>query len=230
MNNFHFKPRYKTRQIRRLFDKISGSYDRNNIIISLGQTTIWRKRALSLAEFKGRVLDLGCGTGKAVEILKNKQNDLDITGLDISSRMLRKDISHLSVSLLLGDAGSLPFSDGSFDCLISFYTLRNLKNIENTLDELLRCLKKGGQLLFLDAFPAGRGFIGSIHSLWLGKFVPLLPGIFTCRGAYKYLADSIARHTDKESFAILLESKGMKRIAVENYTFGFATAFLYRKT
>merc|ERR1711920_1008394 len=77
-----------------MFDSISSSYDLLNLIISLGQTSIWRWLAflgLQSRLFVGAaILDVGCGTGKASQLLHAwyPSLSLSIQGLDPSEKML----------------------------------------------------------------------------------------------------------------------------------------------
>jgi len=56
-----------------MFDSISSSYDLLNLIISVGQTSIWRWMAFTglgpRLSLRAKVLDVGCGTGKASLLL-----------------------------------------------------------------------------------------------------------------------------------------------------------------
>ena len=56
-----------------MFDSISSSYDLLNLIISVGQTSIWRWMAFTglgpRLSLRAKVLDVGCGTGKALLLL-----------------------------------------------------------------------------------------------------------------------------------------------------------------
>ena len=56
-----------------MFDSISKSYDLLNLVISLGQTSAWRWMAFrdlgARLPHRGKVLDVGCGTGKASVLL-----------------------------------------------------------------------------------------------------------------------------------------------------------------
>ena len=56
-----------------MFDSISASYDLLNLIISVGQTSIWRWMAFAglgpRLSPRATVLDVGCGTGKASLLL-----------------------------------------------------------------------------------------------------------------------------------------------------------------
>ena len=73
-----------------------------------------------------RVLDVGCGKGFLVKDLMLECPGLEAFGLDISHYALMHCEREVIGRLHLGDAQSLPFPDGSFDCVISLNTIHNL--------------------------------------------------------------------------------------------------------
>jgi ubiquinone/menaquinone biosynthesis C-methylase UbiE len=79
---------------------------------------------LNHAELKAgqRVLDLACGAGRHLEQLRKA--GLQITGLDLSRRLLTEATTRpgLTGTLVRGDMRKLPFTDASFDGLVSFFT------------------------------------------------------------------------------------------------------------
>jgi ubiquinone/menaquinone biosynthesis C-methylase UbiE len=91
----------------------------------------WRTVARDVIEHFGlkrgmRVLDVGCGKGFLVKDLMLECPGLEAFGLDISRYALMNCEKEVIGRLHLGDAVSLPFPDGSFDCVISLNTIHNL--------------------------------------------------------------------------------------------------------
>jgi len=98
------------------------------------------------------VLDAGCGTGRHIRELAGITG-LQTVGIDKNSADLQKagellgDIpgvireNHL---FLDADIRVLPFSDGSFDCVICCEVLEHIADHEAALAELVRVLKPGG--------------------------------------------------------------------------------------
>ena len=105
-----------------------------------------------------KVLDIGIGTGVfAVELMKYKT---EITGIDVSERMLEIARSKGLTNVAVGDAVSLDFPDGSFDLVISITALEFIKESEKAISEMVRVCKKGGRVVV--------GTLGS-GSLWAWK-------------------------------------------------------------
>jgi ubiquinone/menaquinone biosynthesis C-methylase UbiE len=109
-----------------------------------------RDRLLSLA--RGRVLEIGVGTGRS---LAGYPVDAQITGIDISPAMLQIAESRATelgraVDLRTGDAQALEFADSSFDTVVAVLVLSAVPDQHRALSEIKRVLRPGGRLLILD--------------------------------------------------------------------------------
>ncbi len=96
-----------------------------------------------------RVLDVGCGTGN--HSIKLARMGLQVTGIDISEKMLeiarKKAGASLSVNFLYMDAAKLEFENDSFDGAISITAFEFLPEPEKVLEEMFRVVKKGGSIV-----------------------------------------------------------------------------------
>lgn len=96
-----------------------------------------------------RILDLGCGNGRLVEVL----NDLKVeyTGVDSSDTMISiAKIKYPSLKFQTIDFLNLPFPDNHFDkiyCLAVFHHIPSVEYRIKFLKEIRRTLKKDGQLI-----------------------------------------------------------------------------------
>ncbi|UCG69974.1 MAG: class I SAM-dependent methyltransferase [Thermoplasmata archaeon] len=82
------------------------------------------------------VLDIGCGTGRFTEPLKDR--GIEVVGVDISEKMLEKARLKGIDSLVLSDACRLPFKDSSFDSIICVHVLHLISDWKNAMIELKR--------------------------------------------------------------------------------------------
>lgn len=94
------------------------------------------------------VLDAGCGGGRPV--LERLDRTHDAVGLDISTSQLRLSRARApTAALAQGDLARLPFADGVFDAVVSFYAIIHVPKTEHeqVLSEFERVLRPGGDLL-----------------------------------------------------------------------------------
>jgi phosphatidylethanolamine/phosphatidyl-N-methylethanolamine N-methyltransferase len=121
-----------------------------------------RKATIALADqIGGRILDVGIGTGLS---LTDYSRTTKICGVDISEPMLRKarerartlnltNVEALSVM----DAKHLAFADGTFDAVVAQYVVTAVPEPEATLDDFVRVLKPGGELILVNHIGAESG-------------------------------------------------------------------------
>lgn len=109
----------------------------------------------------GRILEVGVGTGLSLPDYARKHR---IVGLDISEPMLRKAREKVveqkltNVELLaVMDAERLALADASFDVVIAQYVITAVPNPEGTLDEFVRVLKPGGEIVLVNHIGAETG-------------------------------------------------------------------------
>ena len=97
----------------------------------------------------GRVLDLGCGTGRHLIAFAREGFDtwgLDSSAVGLASALLRLGEMKLSAHLTLHDMQNLPYPDTFFNALISVQVIHHnrLEAIRQTVSEITRVVKPGG--------------------------------------------------------------------------------------
>lgn len=93
---------------------------------------------------RGNILEAGCGTGLILQRLAQKAHRA--VGIDLSGGMLGLAY-HRGLHTVQGTVDTLPFPDASFDAVFSFKVLAHVPAIEQTLSELARVTKPGGNLV-----------------------------------------------------------------------------------
>jgi phosphatidylethanolamine/phosphatidyl-N-methylethanolamine N-methyltransferase len=109
----------------------------------------------------GRVLDVGVGTGLS---LADYSRTTKLCGVDISEPMLRRAhqrVRELKLSnvetLAVMDARNLAFAPNSFDAVVAQYVITAVPDPEATLDDFVRVLKPGGELILVNHIGAESG-------------------------------------------------------------------------
>jgi phosphatidylethanolamine/phosphatidyl-N-methylethanolamine N-methyltransferase len=109
----------------------------------------------------GRILGVGVGTGLS---LSDYSPSTKICGVDISEPMLRRAqqrVRELKLTnvetLAVMDAKHLAFRDGSFDAVVAQYVITAVPDPEATLDDFVRVLKPGGELILVNHIGAESG-------------------------------------------------------------------------
>jgi len=121
-----------------------------------------RKSTIAVADaIGGRILDVGVGTGLS---LSDYSPTTRLCGVDISEPMLRKAQERVRAQSLhnvdvlsVMDAKQLAFSDGAFDAVVAQYVITAVPDPEATLDDFVRVLKPGGELILVNHIGAETG-------------------------------------------------------------------------
>lgn len=106
-----------------------------------------------LAQARGRVLELGAGTGLNLELYPEAVEHLTLTEPDPHmTRQLREKLasSEREAELVETPAERLPFPDDSFDTAVVTLVLCTVPDPDASLAEIKRVLKPGSRLLFLE--------------------------------------------------------------------------------
>jgi ubiquinone/menaquinone biosynthesis C-methylase UbiE len=112
------------------------------------------------AGLSGSLLEIGPGTGVNLRYLRDAS--VRWTGVEpnlFMERYLREEAERLgmSIELRVGTANDLPVSDASIDAVISTLVLCCVPDQQQTLREILRVLRPGGRLVFIEHVAAPRG-------------------------------------------------------------------------
>ncbi len=119
-----------------------------------GMKAIEAVRAELIPLARGRVLEIGIGTGRNLPHYDAAQLG-DLCGLDPAAQMnakaqKRARAKGIDIELLTLSAEKIPAADASFDTVVSTFTLCTIPDAVAALREMRRVLKPGGKLLFCE--------------------------------------------------------------------------------
>ncbi|HEX5982985.1 MAG TPA: class I SAM-dependent methyltransferase [Solirubrobacterales bacterium] len=106
-----------------------------------------------LSQARGRVLELGAGTGLNLELYPDSVTDLTLTEPDpYMIKQLRRRVAEegREADVIEAPAEKLPFEDDSFDTVALTLVLCTVPDPAAALQEIRRVLKPDGQFLFLE--------------------------------------------------------------------------------
>jgi demethylmenaquinone methyltransferase/2-methoxy-6-polyprenyl-1,4-benzoquinol methylase len=218
-----------------MFDKIAARYDAMNRVLSFGLDRGWRKRtvrALALGA-KPRVLDLATGTGDLAIDIARRHPDAQVIGLDPSREMLAVAEQKIAkrqlasrVTLVHGDAQSLPYGDAELDATTIAFGIRNVPDRPKALREMARVVKPGGRVAILELGEPRRGVMSAAARFHTHHVVPRLGALLSGAREYRYLQRSIAAFPPSEEFAQIMEGAGLHVLEVVPLTFGVCTLYV----
>ena len=159
--------------------KIGGNWYERHVLpyltdLACGVKPIRRQRRKVVPLARGRVLEIGIGTGLNLEHYDKARVD-KIVGVDPAlemHRLARKRIAKagMPVELVGLSAEKIPFEAGTFDTVVVTYSLCTIPDPLAALGEMRRVLKPGGRLIFcehgLAPDPSVRRWQDRLTPLW----------------------------------------------------------------
>ncbi|MCL1600014.1 MAG: class I SAM-dependent methyltransferase [Actinomycetia bacterium] len=147
-------------KVTRRYNRMARIYDLYDAPMELMGTT--KRRGDLIQDANGIVLEVGVGTGKN---LRHYPSGVEVTGVDVSSEMLRRAKDRLAAlpldaQLLEGDAQDLPFSDDSFDTAVGTCVFCSVADPVQGLRELGRVVRPNGRILLLEHVRPTNRFLG----------------------------------------------------------------------
>jgi len=218
-----------------MFDGIADRYDLLNRIISLGIDQRWRKKTVAALEMKPgeRVLDLATGTADLAMMVARTELQVQVVGLDPSLKMLAVGERKITaaglgsqISLVEGNAETLPFPTDSYDRVCMAFGIRNVPDRSKALREMARVTRTDGRIAILELAEPKQGVMGGLARFHVHTMVPWLGSLLSGSAEYRYLQRSIAAFPDAPEFSKQMQSCGLKVLGVEPLTFGVATLYV----
>jgi ubiquinone/menaquinone biosynthesis C-methylase UbiE len=163
LQNFHFQSGGW------LTDESADRYDTQVEVLFKGTANAMRRQALPpLAQVlagrdqrKLRLIDIGCGTGRFLDFVKQAWPRLPALGIDLSEAYIRHARRHLGrwsrLNLIVANAEAIPAADNSVDAVTGIFMLHELppEVRRSVIGEAARVLKPGGRLILIDSLQRG---------------------------------------------------------------------------
>jgi demethylmenaquinone methyltransferase/2-methoxy-6-polyprenyl-1,4-benzoquinol methylase len=206
-------------QVRAMFDRIAGVYDRMNAVMTAGLDRRWRARAADLAAVGpgDRVLDVATGTGDlALELAGRVAPGGEVVGSDFAEAMLdrarEKAAGRADVRFEWGDALALDHPDDTFAAATVAFGARNFADLHRGLAQMARVVRPGGRVVVLEITTPRTPPLSWFYGLWFDRIVPGLGRLAGNEDAYSYLPNSVKRFPRPEGLAAAMDAAGLRDI------------------
>lgn len=176
---------YDGEVVRGLFDRMSRSYERMNIVMSFGFSVRWRRQMMRLLPTRppvARVLDAMTGMGETwAEVLRSIP-EARAVALDFAPRMVEhagvrnRDRFGSRFELLCQDVLDNDLPDAAFDVVVSAYGLKTFDEAQSRrfADELARILRPGGAFSFVEVTEPPNRLLRALYGFYLSRVVPVV--------------------------------------------------------
>ena len=221
-----------------MFDNIATNYDFLNHFFSFGIDHLWRRKVVKILKplKPVSILDIATGTGD-LAIREVKLNPEKIVGIDISGNMLRIGEEKVLaakldniISFKQADSAEIPFDENTFEAATVAFGVRNFEDLDKSLSEIFRVLKKNGQLAVLEFSMPEKFPFKQFYKFYLNKIIPLAGKIISKDvSAYSYLSVSIGAFPSGEKFLDYMKKAGFIKAFQRRLTFGVASVYVGTK-
>jgi ubiquinone/menaquinone biosynthesis C-methylase UbiE len=165
------------------------------------------------------VLDVGCGSGIATQMLAEagaKVTAVDLTDWAVETTRRRLDAFGLEGVVRQEDAEQLPFPDASFDLVFSWGVIHHSSDMDRALAELVRVCRPGGELVLMVYHRRSLFFV--VYRAFQ-RFLPLARRVgLHFEGARAGETDGlVARHFTIAELRRKLEAAGLRDVWIRPY-------------
>jgi demethylmenaquinone methyltransferase / 2-methoxy-6-polyprenyl-1,4-benzoquinol methylase len=223
-----------------MFARIAPRYDLMNRAMTAGQDVRWRGEVIRRAELpaKGRLLDLGTGTGDLAREALRQSSNVTVLAADFTLEMMRigklrppaQPSGTTRLDWSAADAQSLPLPPDTFDAVVSGFLLRNLGDLALGLSEQYRVLKPGGTMVALDTTPSPHNLLEPFIRFHLYTVIPTIGQWISGQSdAYRYLPESTQSFLEPERMARRLLEAGFEQVGFHRLMFDTVAIYWGRK-
>ncbi len=219
----------KSKLVNSVFSQVYKKYDIMNDIMSLGAHRIWKSKLIDWMNPQphNTLVDVASGTGDIAKLFSKKiDNSAKVVCVEPNDEMYLTGKNNLKIFKKIKwyktSAEKLPFKDNSFDFYTISYGLRNVSNIDLSLQEALRVLKPGGRFMCLEFSKINNEIINSIYQKY-SKIIPFI-GKYVVGSSkpYDYLIKSINEFYTQDQLMSLVKKNGFSKVEYRNLSNGIS--------
>ena len=213
--------------VKGVFNKVSKKYDLMNDLMSLGIHRIWKKNLIQMMNpsDKKRLIDVACGTGDISKLYLEATNyNSTVLCVDPNINMIKECKKNLknykNIKWEVCSAERLNVPDNSFDFYTISFGLRNTKDIDKSLMEAHRVLKKGGRFLCLEFSKIENNNLEILYKNY-SKLIPKIGEVIVGdKEPYEYLLNSIENFISQKELIEKMKENNFKNCKYRNLSGG----------
>ncbi len=226
----HQELQQKKGLVKEVFNKVFDKYDLMNDFISLGIHRRWKKDFIQMLNptSKKKLIDVGCGTGDIANLyIKLTNNNTRILCIDPNKKMIeegkKKLIKHKNIIWKVGCAEDLKVEDNTYDFYTISFGLRNTKDLNKSLSEAYRVLRKGGRFLCLEFSKIENANLEFVYKNY-SKIIPFIGQLIVGdKKPYEYLINSIEKFVNQEKLLELMKKNNFRNCTYKNLSGGIVS-------
>ena len=219
----------KTKLVNSVFSNVSHKYDLMNDIMSLGIHRVWKDKFIDWMNPypKSKLIDVASGTGDIAKLFSMKTNNLsEVTCIEPNNEMFQQGKYNLrnfkNIKWFKSSAETLPVQDNTYDFYTISYGIRNVTDINKTLQEAYRVLKTGGRFMCLEFSKIDNELINFLYKNY-SKVIPFI-GKYVVGSSkpYEYLVKSIDEFYNQEQLLNCMSKNGFANLEYRNLSNGIS--------
>ena len=219
----------KAKLVNSVFSEVYNKYDLMNDVMSLGIHRIWKNKLVDWMNPSNdsTLIDVASGTGDIAKIFSLKNKNLSaVTCVEPNEDMLKNGQKKLSnfknIKWIKSSAETLPVKDNMYDFYSISYGIRNVSDINKTLNEAYRVLKPGGRFMCLEFSKIDNELLDFLYKNY-SKAIPTI-GKYVVGSSkpYEYLINSIDAFYNQEQLLKLIIKNGFTNVEYRNLSNGIS--------
>jgi len=213
--------------VKGVFNKVFKKYDLMNDLMSLGVHRIWKKNLIKMMNPSNekKLIDVACGTGDISKLyLDATSHNSKILCVDPNINMIKECKKNLknykNIKWKVCSAEKLNVPDNSFDFYTISFGLRNVKDINKSLNEAHRVLKRGGRFLCLEFSKIENNNLEILYKNY-SKLIPKIgETVVGEKAPYEYLIKSIENFISQKQLIEMMNKNSFINCEYRNLSGG----------
>ena len=219
----------KAKLVNSVFSEVYDKYDLMNDVMSLGIHRIWKNKFIDWMSpsSDASLIDVASGTGDIAKLFSLRNKNLStVTCIEPNKDMFNKGKKNLenfkNIKWIKSSAETLPVQDSIYDFYSISYGIRNVSDINKTLNEAYRVLKPGGRFMCLEFSKINNELLNFLYKNY-SKALPLIGKyIVGSSKPYEYLVNSIDAFYNQKQLLDLMIKNGFENVEYRNLSNGIS--------